>query len=343
LKLFFAGSIVLLWGCNTTFHYAEFITPSEVFIPSQIYQVGLINRGVNRENATAIFIDGVPREYVKGLPLQAVNITTDYFRKAVSNLKRYEIVPIEWDASGRDPKKFLEPELSAELIDSICEVHKLDGIISIDGAELTIRTNGDVNVVTAVDDAGMPVRVPEFNRQQEVSLTLVWRFYDGYHLKAIDDFQETYQRTFYNTAYAMPEDEEVRPEDMNLMDVCRLAAADYHDRVSPHWFQDHRVYYKSGSMELAEIAQRVEADNNWELAANRWIKLTESEEEKVKYFATFNMAVASEMLGRPRVAKEWLLRAQKLNDNMEVKNYMETLNKQILIYDVVDRQLGIEN
>jgi hypothetical protein len=53
------------------------------------------------------------------------------------------------------------------------------------------------------------------------------------------------------------------------------------------------------------------------------------------------MAVASEILGRPKVAKTWIDRAIAINPEKMARNYAKKIDKQILIYEVVNRQLGI--
>jgi hypothetical protein len=48
------------------------------------------------------------------------------------------------------------------------------------------------------------------------------------------------------------------------------------------------------------------------------------------------------MLGKPKKGKEWLERAEEINETKETERYMKRLEKQILIYDVVTRQLGLD-
>ena len=231
--------------------------------------------------------------------------------------------------------------MTKEQIDSICDANKVDGIVSLEGVDLSIRTDGDVNVVSAIDQNGMAIRVPEFSSNQEVSYTVAWRFYDGLQLKPIDLYQETYQMQFNRVAYDPEEASKINPDEMQIMDVAKQAAADYQNRISPHFESGYRLYYRGNTVALGNISRNLEASGDWKAAAAEWTKLINSEDENEKYYANYNMAVASEMLGRPRVAKEWLEKAIAVKDRKQALRYLDTIKKQILIYDVVNQQLGL--
>lgn len=333
-------SLVLV-SCNSTYYYSEFIQPSETYIPSKIYAVGIINRGASPQMATPIYTDGVPFEYIKGIPAKAASKTVEVLKKDLEDLGRFKIIDIPWEGEYRSQKKFLEEPFTSAEIDSLCDVYKVAGIIALEGVELTIRTDGNVNVVTVNDETGMPVRVPEFSSRQEASFTAAWRFYDGYSLQAIDTYQETYQRFFNRVAYNPDDAAKVDADDMQLIDVVKEASHDYYMRVSPHWVDGYRLYYKSGTAEMYTISENLQYTGNWEKAAADWLKLTTHEDDKIRHFATFNMAVASEMMGRPKVAKEWLLKSIEIKSTKNTEKYLETLNRQIVVYEVVDRQLGM--
>lgn len=335
-------AVFLLTGCSSTFYYADFIKPSEVYIPSKIYAVGLLNRGASPDLAAAIYTQGIPYQYIKQLPLRVSQKTMDRLKTNVEKLNRFKTVPIEWDAPLRDVRDFMEQPLTADQIDSLCDAYQVDGIIALEGVDLTIRTDGEVNVVSVSDDAGMPVRVPEFTSNRQVDYTVAWRFYDGLKLESIDFYQESYERYFYQVAYDPNEASELDPDQMELFDIAIEAARDYQKRISPHWDPGYRLYYRGNTEELREISKQLEYNRDWGAAASEWVKLTKAENEKVKYFASYNMAVASEMLGRPRVAKEWLDKAGAIKSTNQVERYRATIREQILIYDVVDRQLGLD-
>lgn len=343
IKLFINVGILLLVlaGCSTTYYYSEFIQPSRTYIPAKIYAVGVLDRGASAQMATPIYTDGVPFEYIKGIPQKASAKTIEALKKEMEDLGRFKLIDIPWERELRDQRKFQEEPLTAAEIDSLCEKFQVAGIIALEGVELTIRTQGEVNVVATNDEFGNPVRIPEFTNRQEASYTAAWRFYDGYSLSAIDSYQETYQRDFNRVAYSAGDAAQIDAQNLQLMDVVKEAAEDYYRRVSPHWVEGFRAYYRGGSEEMNRISYNLEYNRNWEEAAANWLKLTESNDLKIKQYSTFNMAVASEMLGRPKVAKEWLLKSMEVKKTKKAEEYLETINRQIVIYEVVDKQLGL--
>lgn len=341
-KIFiFSVLIALITGCNTTYYFSEFIQPSQTYIPSKIYAVGVLNRGATPDMTTSIYVNGTVFDQVKGFPHQASEKTLEALKKELDPLGRFKLIDIPWEGNMRSDGKFMEEALTAEEVDSLCNAFQVAGIVALEGAEMTIRTQGDVQVITVNDQMGVPIRVPEFSSNQEVSYTVVWRFYDGYKLKHIDTYQETYQGYFNRVAYTEAEASEIHTKEIPIMDVVLDAAYDYSKRISPYWKEGYRLYYSSGSLELENISLNLQYTGDWTKAAENWKKLTDSPNEKIKRFALFNMAVASEMLGSPKVAKDWLLKSMEIKSTKKATKYLETIERQIIIYEVVDRQLGI--
>lgn len=341
IVIFSLFALFVFAGCNTTYYYSEFIKPSQTYIPAKIYVVGVLNRGATAQMTTPIYVNGVAFDHIKEIPKRAGDKTIDALKKELAGLGRFQLVDIPWEGEMRNARKFMEDGLTKEEVDSLCNVYEVAGIIALEGVEMTIRTQGDVSVITVNDEMGMPVRIPEFSNRQEVSYTAAWRFYDGYSLTGIDTYQETYQRIFNTVAYTEAEASQINPQNMPIMDVVKEAAYDYSKRISPYWEPGYRLYYGAGSPEMYYISQNLQYDGDWTKAAEEWKKLTLSSDDKIRRMAMFNMAVASEMLGSPRVAKDWLTKSIEFKSTKHSKKYLETLERQIVVYEVVDKQLGI--
>jgi uncharacterized protein (DUF2384 family) len=333
--------IILLSGCGTSYYYAEFIHPSKVYVPADVYRLGVVNRSVTAQSEAVIYTNGIPFESIRGLPLKAVDKTIQELIKNNEVLARYELKTFSLPLRFMSGKQFMREQLSNEQVDSICRALNLDGFASIDGAELSIRTQGEVRVVNVTDDFGQMVRVPEFNNESQITYSIAWRLYDNKYKVLTDTYQETYQRIFTSVAYSESEALQMGIDNLTMAQVAYLAGADYYTRIAPHWKEGFRVYYQTGSEAMYRIAQNLEYDGNWEEAARKWKDLTDYFDDKVSYRAHYNLAVAAEMLGDPREAREWLLKAMAVKDTKQARKYMITLEQQILIYDVVNLQLGI--
>lgn len=334
--------VFVLTSCSTTYYYADFISPSEIYIPSKIYTVGMLNRGADSTMAAAIYTNGIPIDHIKGLPQAVVQKTLSDLEAKIKKLNRFNLVPIAWDQVSHDAEQFMAEPLTSAQIDSLCDAYQVDGIVAIEGANLTIRTDGEVNVVLAMDWTGRLIRVPQFSSSQRVAYSVGWRFYDGLLLEVTDVYEQTYQHFFNRTAYNPTVAANISLEDMQLFEIATDAAEDYYNRISPHWEPGYRLYYRGNTEKLLSISRRLEYSRNWPAAAAEWVKLTNSDNLTVKFYATYNMAVASEMLGKPRLAMEWLEKAKAIKDNRRVAKYTDVLKKQILVYEVVDEQLGLD-
>ncbi len=335
-----ALAVLFLQGCGTAYYYAEFIHPSKTYIPAKIYHVGLLDKATTATTKAAVFTSGIPYESVSGLPQIVAHKTISDLKEQLAEIGRYNPLLITWPQDSVSNKPFSQPAMNPTIVDSLCQAYGINGLIVLEAIELTINTRGSVEVGTVADPAGMPVRVPEFTSQSQVNYTVLWRFYDNLHSATADSFQETYQLSFTKVAYTQEEAANTDPKDMNLSDVANLAAHDYFQRISPYWKEDFRVYYQTGSPAFYRIGQNLDYDGNWEVAAIEWEKFTESAERSLAYKAHYNLAVASEMMGNPRQAKISLEQALEIKQTRQAKTYLEKLKKQILIYDVVNAQLG---
>jgi hypothetical protein len=334
--------LILLGGCNTTYHYTEFIKPSNRYVPSSTYVVGVAQRSTTQKTVCSVYTNGIPYGELENIPYKSANMTIENLKKLCEKMGRFKFVEIEIDDAEVNDEEFATKPLSEADIESLSKIYDLDGILCLDGHNMVIRTSGSVSVVSVTDGSGMPTQVPEFSKESEVSMSLLWRFYDSSTGQMIDEYQENYERVFGRIAYSEEEIQEFKDEDMGLMDVSGMAAYDYFERISPHWEPDYRQYFSLGSPELEEIAEKLELTGDWEEAAGSWRELTDSEESKVSHRASFNMALASEILGQPRVAIEWIDRAKMINPTKKTLKYAEVLDRQLLIYEVVNSQLGVE-
>lgn len=304
--------------------------------------MGIAQRSTTPKTICPVYTDGIPYEELEKIPNKSANLAIENLKKLCEDIGRFEFVEIEIDESTVNKDEFATKPFTEEEIVSLSKIYDLDAIISLDGHNMVIRTSGSINVVSVTDATGMPAQVPEFSKESEVSMSLLWRFYDSSTSEMIDEYQENYERVFGRVSYSEEDIQEFKDEDMGLMDVSGMAAYDYFERISPHWEPDYRQYFQSGSPELVDIAVQLSMTGDWEKAAESWKKLTDSDDAKVSSKACFNMALASEILGQPRLALEWINKAKLINPTKKTLKYAEKLEQQVLIYEVVNSQLGIE-
>ena len=77
-------------------------------------------------------------------------------------------------------------------------------------------------------------------------------------------------------------------------------------KIIPNWVQVDRLYYKSNNPNML-LAEKFAIKNDWLKAAEIWNVQTKNKNPKIAAKASFNMALASEMEGKPDIAIDWLI------------------------------------
>lgn len=340
-KLLGLGALlVMMSACGTSYYYAEFIQPSGTYIPSKVRHIGVVNLSSTPSMTATVRTNG-SAEQVAQITDMLANRTVNTLKLRLVDIGRY--VPLLMTQPNYKLKGdgFKAAFLNAQIVDSLCKAYGLEGIVALEGVQVSVDTRGEVGVTSVSDPSGTPVQMPEFTSESQVTYTVMWRFYDNVRGITADEHQDTHQMTFTKVAYSEQELQEARRDESVLSDVALYAAEAYFQRISPHWEQDYRTYYQSGSDAFYNIALQLDADGDWESAASKWLEFVDYPEKKLSYRANYNMAVASEMLGNPREAREWLEKAIAIKDTQDAYKYMRLLEKQILILDVVHVQLGL--
>ena len=115
-------------------------------------------------------------------------------------------------------------------------------------------------------------------------------------------------------------------------------------KIIPYWTPVERIYYKSNNQNML-LAEKYALENNWLKAAEFWNAQTKNKNPKIAAKASYNMALACEMEGKPDVAIDWLIlsfeslkqngEAHKANCQLYIKvlalrkKELEKLEKQI--------------
>lgn len=102
----------------------------------------------------------------------------------------------------------------------------------------------------------------------------------------------------------------------------------YANKIAPVWQNDKRILYHIGSKEM-ENAAILAIKGQWVEAAAEWQKVFAINKRKLSAKASYNLALANEMLGKFDVALEWLRKAQELYPLPEIENYITTIKYRI--------------
>lgn len=88
-------------------------------------------------------------------------------------------------------------------------------------------------------------------------------------------------------------------------------------KIIPTWLTVERLYYKSGNQNML-LAEKYALNNEWLKAAEIWNKQTKNKNDRIAAKASYNMALACEMEGKPDAAIDWLVQSYSiLKENNE--------------------------
>lgn len=118
-------------------------------------------------------------------------------------------------------------------------------------------------------------------------------------------------------------------------------AVKYSNKISPYWKTTTRYYYSGLNTQMMNAADLASKDQ-WASAADIWRPLAEGKNKRLAAKASFNMALASEMLGKIDLALFWARKAYSLSQHNLMPNYLEILtnrqNKVLLLNTQMETQ-----
>ncbi len=108
-------------------------------------------------------------------------------------------------------------------------------------------------------------------------------------------------------------------------------------KIIPAWIPVDRMYYTSHDKDMRQ-AEKYVISNEWPKAAVIWSKQTESKNQMIVAKATYNMALACEMEGKPDEAINWLLKSYSIVKKNN-KDYKESCQQYINILTLRKKEI----
>lgn len=288
-------------------------------------RVALVNR-VDYSNAyTKQFINGIIVE-------QYTDMSKVYTYVAMEQLK----VRLEKDGRMETETKnptyiprtgeFYGSPLLPEYSSKICKDLKANAIVTIEGYDAEIDTDGQVIYSTPVEMIYGTVRIPYFEGNQNVQMRMFYRVYScDETAKVLYESEIGAQMTHSRTASRPDELQLNMPDKDNAMfDVARELGNQISEQLLPHWERQSREIYGSGSNDLALAAEKAKA-NDWIAATSIWYHLADQHDEKLAAKASYNLIIASEVSNDLDLALEWAKLCRDQYGNLKAASEIERL------------------
>lgn len=264
---------------------------------------------------------------------QAMNGVVDGLRDS----DRYTVIVSNEQLEGNGMGFFPAPLTQAQIA-SLCTKYGADAVLAVEAFDSDVRVVTEQRTRTEKQN-GKDVNVIYFDANENVNLTIGWRLYaKGGGL--IDQYQ-MYKTMFFNGQGRTPQEAIARtvfPVDA-VMRTGFEGGRVYGGRIAPLWVLTRREFYGSGSKGMRR-AKRMALRDDWANAAVEWKSLTKSDKRRVAMRATYNMAVAAEMMGDYNLALEWARKAADRMGSRKANNYIYILKDRMADIDRLNNQLA---
>lgn len=322
---------MLFSGCMSTVR-TQVMRPADITLPTDIKKIVVVNRYKPQgRNAWLNVLEGIfTGEMILADRRGADNAVAGVIN-GLRESPRFTVVSSNQNLQGTGMGFFPEP-LSAAQITSICNQYSADAVLAIEAFDSDVRVRTEP-FQRKVRVNGQDVMQTFYRATENVALTMGWRLYQ--RTGAMID-----QHTLNNQQFYTNEAQNPMMAQAGLLfpveAVSRTAAVGggiYAMRIAPSWVWLTREFYGRGSLGMRK-ARRKAQRGDWEMAAKDWNSLTRSPKQKVAKRATYNMAVAAEMMGNYNLAFEW---ARKAADNYNLRRANRYVNLLRIRLDEINR------
>lgn len=331
-------AFILLAEACTTSKTIRVMKPADIDVSKDVKKIVVVNRYKPKgKNAWMNVLEGLfTGEMImadrRGVD-QAMNGVVDGLRDS----DRYTVIVSNEQLEGNGMGFFPAPLTQAQIA-SLCTKYGADAVLAVEAFDSDVRIVTEQKSRTEKQN-GKDVNVIYFDANENVNLTIGWRLYaKGGGL--IDQYQ-MYKTMYFNGQGKTAQEAIARtvfPVDA-VMRTGFEGGKVYGMRIAPAWVLTSREFYGSGSKGMRRAKQMAKRDD-WANAAIEWKSLTKSDKKRVAMHATYNMAVAAEMMGDYNLALEWARKAADRMGSKKANNYIYVLKDRMADIDRLNNQLA---
>lgn len=317
-KLIAALVIILISSCKVSYKEVQVLDPAQINIPAEIRSFAIINRLQPKEDESRF---RAPK------PVDPQELTISEFAAKCAKKVAEELIDsprfnkVVFGGSEDKGKISSGSQLALgwDRVEDLCRKNRVAAVYSLESLEYNqIQLSEKIN-----------------NTSDAVSKSFIisshWRLYDPYRKRYFDE------SVFLDTVIL---DNKLFEKTITLTDsdsasiaTARIIGKNHAARLTPYYFMVKRNYYKKGNEKLENAAEYVEK-GEWLAAASIWKRMAyEEKDSTLASYASYNMAVAEEIIGRLPIALSWARKSNKLIPKNSTLKYINILNKRVLDLD----------
>ncbi len=328
--------ILILVSCKTNELYLNVVEPAPVQIPSDVKNVGIINRYLPTDETKAI------DEIDKTLSLEGKNLDKYGSAESVRGLadelsgnSRFASVAviddIKFKTSGLE--SFPAP-LKWEIVEMICSEKNADALFALERYDTDTHVNYSSQKGTVKTPLGS---IPGIEHRVEMQTVVQtgWRIYYPSEKAILDEYAYEESIIFSGSG--------INPllaaagligRKEAVIQVSSKAGHEYAMRILPYQIEVSRDYYVKGTGNF-KIAKRRAQLGKWDEAGELWDKETNNSKGKIAGRACYNMAIINEINGDFNSAIGWAQKAYEDYNNKLALNYIRVLENRRNKSDIV--------
>ncbi|MFM2286241.1 MAG: hypothetical protein RLZZ543_1738 [Bacteroidota bacterium] len=337
LPLFLLALIIA--SCKSTVSYTG-LRPADVNLPQEVKSVVLVNRyKATRQNNWMNIVEGIFTGEVIFADKRGVEQALSGLQQRLQNGPKYA-VSIASDQLNGTGTGVLPPPLNQADIIQLCTQYNADAVIALEAFDSDIAVTSQPKTRKRTEN-GVTFEETYFEAWENVRITMAWRLYLKSTGAVFDQNQMTTNRGFSNTGKTdiIARNGLLFPVDA-IMQTGFQGGDAYGVRVAPSWVTYTReIYTRAARSKTMKQAKRMAYRTDWAEAAKIWETLSKSPNDKVAKRATYNRAVAAEMLGNYDEALEWARKAANTYGMRNADNYIITLKARLNELQRLDQQM----
>ncbi len=324
----------LLAGCQTREAVSfKVLSPAEISIPSDIYQICLINNAIApRGDSCGVFYVFNGKLYYDSIKYDTLLSWSAIYAMADALMQgeRFSLAA-EPKFFPRKPQQNKSYPLSFIVLDTLCSPHLGQGAIVLE----------DIRALDVFDYFGFDQGL--YYMKMKILGAADFRFYDLKRQTILD--RATISDTIYldNVAYGWERCLQPFPDRAGAFEqIASQLGQKYAARFSPTLRDAKRFYFNLVNHSDFQKGSEYARQGLWATAARYWIKPATGKKRRFAAFASFNMALASEMQGKLDIALYWIDQSLLRKQTAEAQQYRTQLLKRKTEVDKLVEQMKIE-
>lgn len=340
VSIFFISILLSIFGssCKTTSLRVEVLQPAPVTIPKEIKTIAVINHSLPKSKWWNI-LEGILTGEMIEQDKRGKEKAMYALSQRMGQSTRFNLINTteEIEASGSITGKSFPTPLEWATVSSICNKYKADAVLALEYFDSDFIV---MNSTRMEDKDGKQVTI--HIAKGIATVNIGFRMYDPAKKSIIDRESFSFTRTWEGEGRSIM-DAAARLIDnaQAVYAISEEAGERYAEKVTPLYFWVNRMYYKKSkhSNDIA-LGYRYAAVNDWEKAEESWVKALGSRDIKTAGMASYNLAIASEVMGNLEKAKEFAQQSYTNYGNKEARDYVYILEQRINDQKKIEEQLG---